>query len=264
MTNGRLTTRAAAALACALSVAACGSSGARLPLASAPRVDPARVLLDVLAERVPSLRAPSEPSDELARAARAARGPARVDANRRLALAHLSEAESADERAARRHRKAAARVAQDVARRTRDAWVAAEMDFVSLLAAWRGGNAREVERRGEAFVERRGRDASELALFAWMVRGEAALGAQRWDQAATAYRVVLGQLDHPLYAFGLWRTAACYRGLGRASDARQALIEADAIGDRRGVHRAARQVADAARAELGLPARRASHERQDE
>ena len=240
---------AAATLACG-----CGGASASVGRPVAGRVDPPRLLFDYAAERVSTLRAPSEAPDELAASIRHARGTARLELQTKLAVANLWAAESEpDERAARRQRRTAERAAAEVARRSRDPWVVTAMDLVSVMAEWRDGAA-GAPRSAERFTTRHF-DGGELLIVGWLVRGEIALAAERYEDAATAFRFLLGQLDHPLYVFALWRTARCYQGLGRTADARQALHDADDMGHRRGTSPQAQRVAATARAELGLPPR---------
>lgn len=236
-------------------VGGCGAAqpGAR-PVAS--RVDPVVLLFDFAAERVSTLRAPSEPIADLEASVRQARGADRIELQTKLAVANLWSAESAmNERDARRQRRAAERWASEASRRSRDPWVVTAMDLVGLMAEWRDG-ARTAPRSAERFTTRHF-DGGELLVVAWLVRGEIALAAQRYEDAATAYRFLLGQLDHPLYVFALWRTAHCYRGLGRTEDARHALSDADDLGHRRGTSPQAQRVAATARFELGLAPRTA-------
>ena len=218
--------------------------------AAAASIDVPALLLEVGAARTPSLRRPTESAEALADAARAGRGAERVEALRKLALVELFLAEDAtDDRDAKRHRKAALRTVRDARGRTRDRAIRAELAFVDLWSAWRAGRG-GAEDLATRFVDEE-HEAGELTLFAWILKGEMALAREDFPQAAEAYRFVLAQLEHPLYAFALWRTAACYRGMGRDEDARQALREAEQIGSRDGAPGAARRVADAARAELG-------------
>lgn len=234
-------------------VALAGCATQRAPVSSAnvsSDIDVPMLLLEVGAERIPSLRKPEEPVDALEDAVRAGRGPERMDALRKLARARLWAAEEAgDEAEAKRIRKAAARTVRDARGRTKNQAVLAELRFVDLWNAWRAekNGAEEVAAH---YVETQ-QEAGELEVFAWLLRGEMALAREDFPQAAEAFRWLVVQIDHPLYAYALWRTAACYRGMGREDDAKQALKEATEIGERRGAHAAAQKVAAVARAELG-------------
>lgn len=46
------------------------------------------------------------------------------------------------------------------------------------------------------------------------MRGELAIAEEDWDSTASAYRYVLGHLEHPLYAYALYRTAETQERLG--------------------------------------------------
>lgn len=148
---------------------------------------------------------------------------------RNLAYAHLWAAEvEQDERAARRHHRDAARVADRAGRRSRDSQLAAEVAFVGLWSAWRRGTANAAA-RAERFTTRH-REAGELLNLAWMIRGELAMAAGDFEGAKAGYRFLMGYLDHPLYAFCLFRTAEAQRALGQMDDAHQAFVEVAQLG----------------------------------
>ena len=160
---------------------------------------------------------------------RETRGEERRAIHRELALAYLWEAESeAEERDARRNRRQAQKSAERASKRSRDDWLQAEMDFVALWAAWRAG-ARNADRKAERFTSRR-LSSGDLLLLAWAIRGEIALEAERWEDARTAFRYLLGQIEHPLYAYALFREGEALRGLDRRDEAREAFEQARDMG----------------------------------
>jgi tetratricopeptide (TPR) repeat protein len=240
-------------LAVGLWAGACGSPPppAR-PVTRSAEIDVPALLLEVGAERTPALRRPAEPVDALKDAVRAGRGAERFEALRKLALAELWAGEEAtDERDAKRARKAAIHTTHDARGRTRNQAVLAELAFVELWCAWRAGRD-GAEDLAARYAEDR-HEAGELMLFARAIAGELALEREDYPQAAEAYRWLLVQLEHPLYAYALWRTAACYRGMGRDDDAKQALREAADAGSGPNAADAAKRIAAVARAELGEP-----------
>ncbi|MBI2897546.1 MAG: hypothetical protein HYY06_28565 [Deltaproteobacteria bacterium] len=235
-------------LALALAHGACAKPPPPARPAVAAELDVPMMILEVAAERSFFLQRPGEGTAELEAASREARGVGRTEPLRKLAVALLWDAEGTpDGRSRSRALAAATRAAHEAGGRAGDPRVQAEMAFVELFAAWRLG--RPVEQRAARFV-RTQRASAETVLYAWLIRGEASLAAERFDQAATAYRWVIGALEHPLYALALYRTAHSYFGLGRNSDARQALREVAAL---RGTHAAVRRVEAAARADLAAP-----------
>jgi tetratricopeptide (TPR) repeat protein len=209
-------------------LAACGASSTS-PTISARPIEPADALLGIGAETISLLARPDRTADQLEADRRTARGQERRDLDRVLAVAHLYEAEEADGRDARAHRRAADRAATAAARGTRDAYLAAEMDFIGLWTAWRGGS-RTAARRVERFLDRNASSGGDLLMFAWMIKGEIAFEAERWRDAATAYRYVLGSLGHPLYAYALYRTAQVWQREGRGDEAREAFGEVVSLG----------------------------------
>ncbi|MCZ7679574.1 MAG: hypothetical protein M5U28_12755 [Sandaracinaceae bacterium] len=195
------------------------------------------------------LRRPERSIEELEAARRDARGNDRRAAVRDLVVAHMFAAEEADEREARRLRRRAEQLADAAVRGSRDAGLIAEIDFARLWMSWRSGAA-NAEPRATRFTERH-RSARELVPLAWMIRGELALVGERFDDAVAAFRFALGDLEHPLYAYALWRTAASYRRLGRADDATQALAEVEQLGCASGASAFVVRVATAAASERG-------------
>lgn len=240
----------AAAALCATTLLACG--GAQTTSANAPRsrsVDPAALLLEVGADATVVLRRPERSIEELDAARVEARGNDRRAAVRDLVVAHMFAAEEADEREARRLRRRAEQLADAAVRGSRDAGLNAEVDFARLWMSWRSGAA-NAEPRATRFTERH-RTARALLPLAWMIRGELALASERFDDAVASFRFALGDLEHPLYAYALWRTAASYRRLGRADDATQALTEVERLGCASGASAFVVRIATAAASERG-------------
>lgn len=238
-------------LAVVLIPAACAKAPPPARPVTSVELDVPSLILEIAAERAFFLQRPGEPTAELEASSRAVRGVGRIEPLRKLAVALLWDAEqTADGRARTRLFAAATRAAHEAGSRAGDPRLEAEMAFVELFAAWRMG--RLVAQRTTRFVQTQ-RASAEAVLYAWVIRGEAALAAERHDQAAPAFRWVLGALEHPLYALALYRTAHCYFGMERNSEARQALREAAALGRRPGAHAAVRRVAAAARADLAAP-----------
>lgn len=229
-----------------------GSQGTRLTArGGGAGIEVPEYLLEMAGASSGWLARPESGSEALQTRARGLRGDERRRAFAQLAVAHLWEAENElDERRAKRHRRDANEAAQNATNRTRDDSLVQAMAFVSLVVAWRN-DSRNSDVAAERFVERH-RTAGDLHLLGWIVRGEIAFDARRWDQAATAYRYLLGEMEHPLYAFALYRTAHVYREQGRAEDSRQALTEVDALGNGTNVRPEVLRVADSARRELGL------------
>lgn len=216
-------------------------------------VDVPMLLLEVAAERTPALARPEESVDALKDAVKAARGSDRMDALRKLARAQTWAAEEAtDEADAKKLRKAAVRTVRDARGRTRSQAILAELRFLDLWSAWRAERSGADELAAHYVEEQE--EAGELEVYAWAIKGELALAREDFPQAAEAFRYLLVQIEHPLYAYALWRTSACYRGMGRDDDATQALTEATQIGERTGAHAAAKEIAAVARAELGASA----------
>lgn len=231
----------------------CACGGPQATAARADAIDPPALLLEVGASTTELLRAPEQSIEALDAARGEARGPDRRRALRDLARAHLVAAEGAEDREARRHRRSAERFAENAAQGSRDSAFNAEMAFVQIWLAWRGGAA-SASGRAERFTTRFA-EATSLAPIVWMIRGEIAFESQRWDEAATAFRFVLGQLGHPLYAYALYRTAACLAQQGREEDSRQALREVAQLGCDGGAPASTMQVALRAATELGAGAR---------
>lgn len=215
-------------VALALFVMACGGAGAGPRTPPTVSIEPADFLMEVGATWSSVLRRPERGIDELESARRQARGPERRQVTRELAIAHLFASETAEEREARRLRRRGEEMADATSSGSRDARLTAEMEFVKLWMSWRAG-ARNAASRASRFTDRHREDGG-LHTLAWMIRGELALAADQHEDALTAFRVALGRLDHPLYAYALWRSAQAYERLGRTEDAEQALREAEQLG----------------------------------
>jgi len=246
--------RSATAALLLLLSSACGSSGGPRLETGAPSAgpfEPAKFLLEFGERRTTTLRPPERDVEALEAAVRATRGPERIAALRDLAIANLLAAETAEEREATRHRRAALRHAESAARWTREDWVKTEMAFVEVWSAWRAGrgNASGV---AERFVRRNPR-GGDLVFLAWMIRGEAAFDREEWQDAADAFRFALGSIEHPLYAYALYRTAKAQEHQGRADDSRQALREVVQLGCPADASEEARELAARAQSELGMP-----------
>lgn len=194
----------------------------------------------------PSWERPTQEIGVLESDARQAHGEAKTWANQQLALACLWASESAPSpRVAKMQRRCAVQAARAAARGALAPRPAAMMGLVELWGLWRGGD-RAVERVADRFVERHAAERTLLGV-SWVLRGEMELERERWEQAARAYRFVVAELDHPLYAVALYRTAHCWREMGRPDDARSALRE---VAARTGTSAPERRLALAAREEL--------------
>ncbi len=217
------------ALLLASMTSACGGAETTTRV-RADDVDPPNYLLEVAAVRTPALARPAGDPDAFRQAVRdAPPGEERRQAMRNAAIGLMYAAEAEhDERAKRRLRRDSNRYADRAASGSRDDFQNSLMEFVKIFNAWRSA-ARNAGRLAERFTTRH-RDAGELYTLMWAIRGEIALELQHYQDGAEAFRYFLGQLDHPLYAYGLWRTARCYRGMDRDPDAVQALTEARDLG----------------------------------
>jgi tetratricopeptide (TPR) repeat protein len=244
-----------AALALVLA-AACGGGGQRLrsTTGGASSFEPSAFLIEVGANTTEMLQRPEPTIDELETERDSARGAERRRVLRDLARAHMLAAEVTEGREQRRHRADAERFAEAAANGSRDDTLLAETAFVPLWLAWRAGD-RSAAGRADRFTTRH-RASGELALLAWIVRGEIAFAAHRWDEAITAYRYVLGQLGHPLYAYALYRTAQSHAEAGRNDEARQALEEVAALGCARNAGEPTVRIALQAESDLGREHRR--------
>lgn len=233
--------------------ASCG--GAETPAVTrAPDVDPPHFILEVGSARVQALSRPDGEPDALRRAVRdAPAGQERRDAMQNAAVGLMYAADAAtEERERRRLRRDSSNFAGRAKSGSRDEFQIALMEFVEVWNAWRAA-ARNAGRLAERYTTRRN-DAGELYTLMWAIRGEIALELHEWQAGADAFRYYLGLLEHPLYAYGLWRTARCYRGLDRDADAVQALGEARDLGCAPDVDPAVLKVATVAGREVGTSA----------
>jgi tetratricopeptide (TPR) repeat protein len=161
----------------------------------------------------------------------------------------LSAGESTD-RAERRHRSQAERYASAAAAGTRETEILAASAFIELWLAYRAGD-RNATARAERFTTRFSQ-SGELALLAWVMRGELAFAAEAWDEALNAYRYVLGQLEHPLYAYALYRTAETEQRAGRQEEAQHTFDEVIRLGCDERANEATQQMALRAARERGI------------
>ncbi len=237
-----------------LALCACGGAGVGGTTARGAAVDPAAFLMEVGAESTDLLRRPARSIDELDAARREARGAERRQAVRELVVAYLFAAEDAEGREAARARRRAEQLVSAITRGSRDRTLNAEMAFAQLWMSGRA-DAGSAEARATRFTERL-QDSGHLLTLAWMIRGEIALEHERFEDAIASFRFALGQLEHPLYAYALVRTAQAERRLGRADDADQALSEAEQLGCREGASPLFVRLASAAAAERGTGMRR--------
>jgi hypothetical protein len=244
--------RAHLVLCAASLVTSCGSAGPA-PTRT-PEVDPPHFILEVGSARVAALSRPEGDADALRTAVRQApAGDERRQAMQNAAIGLMYAADSAtDARAQRRLRRDSTNFAGRAKSGSRDDFQVALMEFVEVWNAWRAA-ARNAGRLAERYTTQR-REAGELYTLMWAIRGEIALELHEWQAGADAFRYYLGQLDHPLYAYGLWRTARCYRGLERDADAVQALTEARDLGCAHDVDPAVLKVAAVAGREVGTSA----------
>jgi hypothetical protein len=206
-------------------IAACGGAAANIrPMT----IEPGPFLMEFGAETVDVLHRPDRSIEELQAARDAAQGAERRAAVRELVIANLFAAEDAHGRDARRIRRRTEELVDTALRRNRDQTVAAEMAFVRLWLSWRAG-LRNAQTRAQNFTERF-QSAGNLLMLAWMIRGEIAFDDEHYDDAITAFRFALGQLEHPLYGYALLRTAHAYQRMHRTEDANQAFSEVERLG----------------------------------
>lgn len=242
-------------------LAACGAAPPPPAKIKSEPLQPGPYLYAFAAETT-ALMKPEEtaPSELEAQLKVAATGGEKRELMRKLALRAAGEAETAaDEKAAKKLRGDSDRWARKAMKAEKDAYLLSDMEFLLLWNAWRGQRA-GVAAQAERFTTNHA-DITELATIAWAIRGEASLEDKQWDAAAQAYRFMFGNLDHPLYAFALYRTAASMEGAGRKEDATQALTEAAAMGCAEGVAQRVLDVSLAAAGELGLTGKRGKDNR---
>jgi tetratricopeptide (TPR) repeat protein len=226
---------------------ACGASQAGTQNAPNGSLEPAAFLLEI--GGASSLARPERSIEDLEAARRDARGTDRRQLSRDLVFAHIYAAEGAEGRQARRLRRRAEQLADATSQGSRDQQLLAEMAFAKVWMSWRAGS-RNAAQRAERFTTRFA-ESGELVSLVWMIRGELAFAADEFDDAVTAFRFALGELDHPLYGYALWRTGHSYRRLGRTEEADQALHEVEQLGCREGAPALIVRLATTAASELG-------------
>ena len=244
------------ALACALLFAVgCGASTPTPATSSGGvrAVGPKNYLLHWAAEWQPLLAPPGATSEELRAQVRELRGRERQEATLRYANALIrdmaqAEAEE-DTRGMRRARREFRRVLRRLARVRGD--LAAVRDFIDLLASWRLGEER-AQRLAERFTGRH-EEPRELHGLAWMILGELQLEAEDLNDAATSFRYLMGDLEHPLYPFALWRTAEIHGARGEESEQRELQEQLVRMGCDPDVREETAMVAAAVAREAGIP-----------
>lgn len=191
-------------------------------------IEPGPFLLELGGQSAGVLARPERSIEELDVARREARGSDRRAVTRELVIAHLFAAETAEGREARQIRRRAEQLADACVQGSRDDQLLAEMAFAKLWMSWRAG-APNAAQRAERFTDRH-QQSGDLLTLAWMIRGEIALDAEEYEDALTAFRFALGNLEHPLYAYALFRTARVYTVQGRREEAGQAYSEVESLG----------------------------------
>jgi len=240
-----------------LVLGACGgASSGSTAVGESAAFEPAAFLAEIGADAAPPLfTRPTGSVEELDAARRQARGADRRTASRDLAVALMFDSWEAELREARRLRRRAERTLDAAARGNRDAELTAQLDFVRLWMSWRAGSESRSTRLATRFTTRH-RAAGTLTTLAYMIRGELALVDESYDDASEAFRYALGQLDTPLYAFALYRTAHAHGGDGDREQGLQALGEVERLGCDDDAHVLIRRVAAAAAGELETGLRR--------
>jgi hypothetical protein len=211
--------------------------------------------LDLGEERTSLFGLPIEPIDTLEARTKAGKGGERRKAMTHLVYAHLREAEVAlDDRSGRRHLNAAARMARTLRRGIRDPRLHAEMAFVEVWVSWRTGR-RNAANLAARFVKRH-RANRELVYLAWAIRGEVAFQRKRYRDAEKLFRFLLTAVDHPLFAFALYRIGHCYMGMKRGEEAGKALTEVVQLGCSAAVSPVTMRVVKTAAEEMAIPMKR--------
>lgn len=188
-------------------------------------VDPSEYLLRWAGEWHPAVARPEGDSSGLEESIRGLRGSERHAMTLRYVAALIYEIEADELEASARDLRLAQRDVRNALRRLRRVRgeLATTRDFLELVAAWRGGLPRAVS-LAERFTDRHS-DATALHGLAWMILGEIYFEGERWTDAARSYRYLLGDLEHPLYAFASWRTAAILQEQGRDEEAGEMLAQ---------------------------------------
>lgn len=242
-------------------LAACGAASPPPAKIKSEPLLPGPYLYAFAAETTALMKPADEGAAELeAQLKVAGTGAEKRELMRKLALRAMADAEAATEdKVAKKLRGDSDRWARKAVKAEKDAYLLSDMEFLLLWNAWRGQRS-GVAAQAERFSTNHA-DIAELATLAWAIRGEASLEDKNWDAAAQAYRFMFGSLDHPLYAFALYRTAASMSGAGRDEDAKQALTEAVSMGCAEGVAQRVLDVSLAAASELGLTGKRGKDQR---
>ncbi|MCA9582590.1 MAG: hypothetical protein KC416_12405 [Myxococcales bacterium] len=239
-----------------LLIMALGACGASKPAPKAPKPEampPSEFLLLYAGTWTHSFENPGDPEEVLARL-QGTSGDERKKVLRDLAVAHLHAAEGTDDKKAqRKHRRESDRYARLASRGRVEDYRRAEMRFVQLWNAWRAGE-KKAEKLAETITEEH-RDALDVYNLSWAIRGEIALDQGHHKEAASHYRYLLTLIEHPLFTFALYRTAAIQEDEGRKEDAEQALREAVNMGCKEDASKPALEASLAAAAKLGLGAK---------
>lgn len=195
---------------------------------------------------------PSDDPADLKSAIRGTRGTERQEATLRYLLSLLYQMEDARAEEDRLTIRRTTREFRSTVRKLRRArgTLAATRDFVDLLFAWRGEESRAL-RLAERFANQH-EDESTLHSLAWMIRGEILFSKRRYSNAAEAYRYLLGQLDHPLYPFALWRTAAVHGERGEDTERDEILRQIVQLGCPDDAAESTAIIAAAAASEVGI------------
>ncbi len=243
------------ALLLGLFAGACGGPQAPVAEVVEAELQPHAVILAHLERTTDLFTLPDESVATLRERAgdtpRRERGPI----ERKLAIANLYAAEDAlandaiDEaedafRMVARHARAAERALDGDD-------VEIEMDFVRLWAEWRAGNLDAAE-LAEDFAEDH-EEARDWVRIAWVLRGELEAANGNWDDAATGYRFLMAELEHPLYPFVLLRTAHMMEERGREEEARDLRQQVIRQGCRAELHQEVAMVVEAAASEARVP-----------
>jgi ATP/maltotriose-dependent transcriptional regulator MalT len=239
-----------------VTLAACGSSGPQMQTAvpELREIQPKSFLREYGAEQTALLKPSQKSIEALQKKVQKSRRGGRIQAMRALTIALMSESirtrDTGEPRKARRLARRAMRMARRVRRAARDAQIDAEMAFVPVWIAWQHGrsNTTKLARR---FTKRHGR-SGVLHLLAWVIRGEAAFEQEKWRNAKTAYRYLLGLVDHPLYPYALMRTAHCERAQGDKDKANKTLREVVQLGCRGELTKHESIVVEAAASQTGI------------
>jgi len=228
----------AASVTVALCIGCGGAAGPKTVKSRVERLDVNAMLLEHATGHSRNLHRPDEELTDLELQRRKARGKERHALSRRLAVAHMFEAEQAlGLKATRRHQRAAIKLAAEAAKVMKDPWDRAELAFVRMWSVYRMG--RPTAAKVVSHFIKRHRVSAELVVVAWLVQAELDYGRRRFKQAERSYRYVVAMAPHPLYGLSLYRTAQCYEELDRIEDMHAAFTQIVQLGcaeDERSVH----------------------------